>query len=216
MEHHTVPDEQHPSGMGAASTEWVTMRMVWPWPLTFSNIRKRSAEDAESRAPVGSSAKSSLGPGDHGPGHGGALLLAAGYLIGELVQDVLDAQRLGQGQQGLLHLLHTFSRQNQGQEDIVLNGKGIQQVKLLEYKAQVVPAEGGQVPLRDGLQTLPDKSTSPAVGLSRAARIFSRVVLPEPDSPMMATYSPSCTEKDTPFRAPGPAPLQWGGILFLI
>ena len=48
---------------------------------------------------------------------------------------------------------------------------------------------------------LPDKSTSPAVGLSRAARIFSRVVLPEPDSPMMATYSPSCTEKDTPFRA---------------
>ena len=44
---------------------------------------------------------------------------------------------------------------------------------------------------------LPDKSTSPAVGLSRAARIFSRVVLPEPDSPMMATYSPGSTEKFT-------------------
>ena len=69
------------------------------------------------------------------------------------MQDVLNAQRLSQGQQGLLHLLHTFSRQNQGQEDIVLYRKGIQQVKLLEYKAQVVPAEGGQIPLRDGLQT---------------------------------------------------------------
>ena len=31
--------------------------------------------------------------------------------------------------------------------------------------------------------------------------MFSRVVLPEPDSPMMATYSPSSTEKLTLDRA---------------
>ena len=48
---------------------------------------------------------------------------------------------------------------------------------------------------------LPSSKTSPAVGRSRAARMFSRVVLPEPDSPMMATYSPSSTEKLTLDRA---------------
>ena len=48
---------------------------------------------------------------------------------------------------------------------------------------------------------LPASSTSPAVGRSRAARMFSRVVLPEPDSPMMATYSPGSTEKLTLDRA---------------
>ena len=39
--------------------------------------------------------------------------------------------------------------------------------------------------------------TVPPVGLSSAARRFKSVVLPEPDSPMMATYSPSSTLKFT-------------------
>ena len=43
----------------------------------------------------------------------------------------------------------------------------------------------------------PSSSTWPEVGLSSAARMFRSVVLPEPDSPMMATYSPSTTEKLT-------------------
>ena len=42
---------------------------------------------------------------------------------------------------------------------------------------------------------LPFSSTSPPVGLSSDASMFSSVVLPEPDSPMIATYSPSSTEK---------------------
>ena len=50
-------------------------------------------------------------------------------------------------------------------------------------------------------RSFPDSVTLPAVGRSRAARIFRRVVLPEPDSPMMATNSPSSTEKDTSLRA---------------
>ena len=153
MEHHTVPDEQHPPGVGGSihgvgdHEDGLTLAIdLFKHPQKIRRGRRIQGTGGLVR-------QEQLGAGDHGPGHGGALLLAAGYLIGELVQDVLDAQRLGQGQQGLLHLLHTFSRQNQGQEDIVLNGKGIQQVELLEYKAQVVPAEGGQVPLRDGLQT---------------------------------------------------------------
>ena len=47
----------------------------------------------------------------------------------------------------------------------------------------------------------PSSFTLPAVGLSSAARMFRRVVLPEPDSPIMATYSPSSTEKSTCRRA---------------
>ena len=93
-------------------------------------------------------------------------------------------------------------RQHQGQENVVLEGKGIQQVEILEHKAQVGPAEGRQVPLPYiGQGSCRPDSTSPPVGLSRAARILSSVVLPEPDSPMMATYSPASTEKFTFGRA---------------
>ena len=43
--------------------------------------------------------------------------------------------------------------------------------------------------------------TSPEVGVSRAPIMFSRVLLPEPDSPTMATNSPLGTEKVTSFKA---------------
>ena len=47
----------------------------------------------------------------------------------------------------------------------------------------------------------PSNRTLPPVGRSSVARMFSSVVFPEPDSPMMATYSPASTEKLTPFSA---------------
>ena len=50
------------------------------------------------------------------------------------------------------------------------------------------------------------KNTWPLVGLSSPARMFNRVVLPEPDSPIMATNSPSSTVKLTPERAVTLAP----------
>ena len=43
----------------------------------------------------------------------------------------------------------------------------------------------------------PESRTSPAVGLSSVARMFRSVVFPEPLSPMIATNSPSSTEKFT-------------------
>ena len=45
--------------------------------------------------------------------------------------------------------------------------------------------------------SLPSSTIVPPVGLSSAARRFKSVVLPEPDSPIMATYSPSSTLKFT-------------------
>ena len=62
---------------------------------------------------------------------------------------------------------------------------------------------GGFNTVADILQNIPSAGsptfsrTSPLVGLSSDARIFSNVVLPEPDSPIMATYSPCSTEKET-------------------
>ena len=48
---------------------------------------------------------------------------------------------------------------------------------------------------------LPSNKTSPLVGLSRDANIFNKVVLPEPDSPMIAIYSPDSTENEISSRA---------------
>ena len=45
----------------AAAVEWVTMRMVWPRSLISSKTSSKAADDLESRAPVGSSARSISG-----------------------------------------------------------------------------------------------------------------------------------------------------------
>lgn len=42
----------------------------------------------------------------------------------------------------------------------------------------------------------PLRRTCPFVGLSRDAKILRSVVFPEPDSPIIAIYSPFSTEKE--------------------
>ena len=114
-----------------------------------------------------------------------------------------------QRRQPLLHLRIGLAGQHQRQKDVVLERKGVQQVELLEHEAQVVPAEGRHLRLADLAQgPCRPAARSPPVGRSSAARMLSSVVLPEPDSPMMATYSPSSTrEVDVSQRlAPGLPP----------
>ena len=43
----------------------------------------------------------------------------------------------------------------------------------------------------------PSSRYSPEVGLSRQPMMFINVVFPEPEGPIMATYSPSSTERVT-------------------
>ena len=45
--------------------------------------------------------------------------------------------------------------------------------------------------------SVPSTYTCPSVGVSTPPRICSRVLLPEPDGPMMATNCPFGTVKDT-------------------
>ena len=82
---------------------------------------------------------------DQGAGDGSALLLAAGDLVGILLQQAFNAQGHRDGHQGGVHFAVALTGQDQGQADIVLEGEGIQQVELLEHKTQVVPAEGSDL-----------------------------------------------------------------------
>ena len=86
-----------------------------------------------------------LGLGDHRPGHGGALLLTAGDLIGIFFQQPGDAQACRQVFEPPVHLGVFHAREHKGQIDVVLQGEGVQQVKILEYKAQIVPAEPAEL-----------------------------------------------------------------------
>ena len=67
------------------------------------------------------------------------------------------------------------------------------------------------------LKLCPSSNTSPQVGLSSVANMFSRVVLPLPLGPIMATNSPSCTSKETPFSALNwriPLPVLYTLVIF--
>ena len=56
--------------------------------------------------------------------------------------------------------------------------------------------------------SFPSRKYSPEVGLSKQPIIFISVVLPEPEGPMMATYSPSSTEREMSFKT-GTSSLPW-------
>ncbi len=79
----------------AAFTEWVTIRMVWPWRLTSLNSSSRLSVDLESGAPGGFVRQHESRLGNQGTGHSGALFLTAGNLIGVLLQQAGDAQLIG-------------------------------------------------------------------------------------------------------------------------
>ena len=99
------------------------------------------------------------------------------------------------------HIPVVHSGQNQRQVDVIPQGKGIQQVKILKDKAQIFPSEIRQVPLPDFADVLPLQQHLSPGGLVQGGDDVQRVVLPEPDSPMMAKYSPFSTEKFTLVRA---------------
>ena len=80
---------------------------------------------------------------DKRAGDGGALLLSARDLIGVFLQDVLDAELCGNRIERAAHLVVLLAREHQRQEDIVLNRKGVEQIKILKHEAQIVTAEGG-------------------------------------------------------------------------
>lgn len=110
------------------------------------NRDSSSSVERESNAPVGRFVcQDQTWVGDKRPCHGGTLFLTAGYLIGKFLQQFCNAQLLRNGCEPALHLRIRRSGQHQRQIDVVLQGKGVQQVEVLEHKAQVVPAKCGDL-----------------------------------------------------------------------
>ena len=100
-----------------------------------------------------------------------------------------------------MHLPIGHPGRDQGQEDVILEGKGIQQVKLLEYKAQVLPPEGGQTALGDGGEILAVQKDLAGGGPVQGRQNVEKRRLSEPDSPITATNSPDSRSKETSERA---------------
>ena len=104
---------------------------------------RTSAPERESRLPVGSSAKTICGSGQ-GAGHGDALLLASGQLVGRCFSRSREAHRVD-------HLrshagVRLAARDRHRQRDVLLGGQGRHQVEGLEDEADLVAAQPGEPP----------------------------------------------------------------------
>ena len=170
MVHPAVPDEQHPArpaggGGGVGDHQHRLARPVDLGEQVHEAVRRPGVQRAG-----GFVRQHDLGLGDEGPGHGAPLLLPAGHLVGVLFQQGLDAQGLRQGGQPPHHLLVLLPRQHQGEQDIVPEGEGVQQVEVLEHEAQVIPAEGGQLLFPEADQIPPAQQDGAVGGLIQSGQ----------------------------------------------
>lgn len=89
---------------------------------------------------------------DERAGDGHALLLAAGELIRELLQQLGNAKLPGDGRKARGHLRIRLAGEHERQENVILHGERIEQVELLKHEAELRAAEGRDLPLGDGAQ----------------------------------------------------------------
>ena len=150
MEYLAVPDEEDPLGVAGGLGGVGDHEDGLALGVDLLEEGEEAVGGPAVQGPGGLVGQDDPGLGDEGPGHRHPLLLAAGDLVGELPQQLLQPQPPGQGRQALGHLRVGLSRQHQGQQDVIPDGEGVQKVEVLEDEAQVVPAEGGDLPLPDG------------------------------------------------------------------
>ena len=199
---HTTPSRRITtrSQKEAAKESWVTMKMVASRDaLACSKDRITARLDLLSRFPVGSSARISRGWLMRGPGHGTALLLAAGDLRRVLTADVADAEYVAQLVGPLLHLGVHGPTDDGGQQDVLPDGEAVQQQEILEHEAQLLVADLGQSVLPQVGQLRLAQGDLSAVGGDVAGDAVLRGwSCREPEGPMTATNSPFSTWRDTP------------------
>ena len=138
---------------------------------------------------------------DQGAGDGDALALAAGELIGlvhhagaeaDALEDFLGAgDALGGGGAVV----------DERQLDVMQRGGAGQQVEGLEDEADFLVADAGELVVVERGDIVAVEPVRPWVGESRQPMRFISVDLPEPEGPMMATYSLWRTRRLTPQRA---------------
>ena len=88
------------------------------------------------------------------------------------------------------------------QLDVGQRARAGDQVEALEHEPDLAVAHVGQVVLVDAARRRGHSAgRCPLVGVSRQPRMFISVVLPLPDAPMIATYSPRSIRRLTPRSA---------------
>ena len=100
---------------------------------------------------------------DEGPGHGTALLLAAGDLRRVLVPDGGDAEHVAQLVRPGLRLGGDGAADDGGQQDVLPDRQAVQQQEILEHEAQLPVADLGQGVLAEVGQLPVSQSDLPAV-----------------------------------------------------
>ncbi len=130
---------------------------------------------------------------------GDPLLLTAGEVVGQVFQLALQTQRFDDAVDvgGIGCLTVQLHRQDNIFKDI----QHWHQIVVLKDEADLSSAEDGQFLILEGEDFLASTSTLPPVGRSSPPSICSRVDLPEPEVPTMATNSPFSTEKLMPSSA---------------
>ena len=185
----------------AATVLCVTIKIVCPFWLILSNKSNVLLADFESNAPVGSSAKSKLGsviiarpiatrccwPPDN----------SYGYFFNKSSMPNISA--IG----WTFFSISSIGRRANTSGNTILSYTDNVSNKLKSWKTNPKWSRRNSVNTLSEIfwMSSPFRSTVPSVGRSSVAKIFNSVVLPEPDSPMTATYSPSSTEKLISFNA---------------
>jgi hypothetical protein len=126
---------------------------------------------------------------DQGAGDGDALALSAGELVGLVVHAGFEVD-VAQGLFGALDALGGGGAVvDERQLDVVQSGGAGQQVEGLEDEADFLVADAGQFVVVERADELAVEPVVALAGESRQPIRFMKVDLPEPEGPMMATYS---------------------------
>ncbi len=133
---------------------------------------------------------------DEGAGDGDALALAAGHFVGLVVDAVSEADIGQRFEGGLAAFVGGDAGVNQGQFDIAEGGGAGQEVESLEDEADFAVANFGEFVVIQLADVGAVEVVGAAEQVSRQPSRFIRVDLPEPEGPMMATYSPRSTASE--------------------
>src|SRR5688500_49887 len=147
-----------------------------------------------------------VGEQDAGPVHqrardGDALALAARELVGTVAHPVPEAHALERVHGALAALPRREAGVDERQLDVVQRRGAGQQVERLEDEADFLVPHPGKSVVGEPGHLLVVEPVLARIGVSRAPSTFILVAVPEPDGPMIATYSFRRIDSDTPRRA---------------
>ena len=131
----------------ATGWSWVTSRMVWPPSCRRRNSSSTSSPPSESRAPVGSSARTHGGLVGQRPGDGEPLALTTGQHAGRLLGLVADAEQVEQVARPGLGRLALAAGDHRGHHHVLQDGHALEEVEELEHDADVPAPHDGQLVL---------------------------------------------------------------------